>query len=201
MECPACGVILAKVRAAPPRLPAVAENPDTTFPLASPLSISPYAPPAAAIRDPEPAAPAAPTTEAGEISPQVLEALASMRPWLRFVVGYGFVTLTLMAIAAVACLVASAKAPKILPIALIYALYSILGFVLLLPLRRSVQVIPRLPELGARMTVETFVVEQGAFWRRTGLLLAAAVTLVAIGLILAVLFGGAAAVMKQLQGS
>jgi hypothetical protein len=189
-ECPACGVILAKVRALPP--PRAPE--------------SPYEPPAAAFREPEPPALAAaappppPAGTEGEISPRTLEALQDMRPWLRFMVGYGFVVLILIALGAVGTLLVSLKNPQMLSISLVYGFYAVIGWVFLLPLRRAAEAIRRLPDLGSRATVETFVAEQGAFWRRTGLFTAVMLCLAVFAVVLAILFGGLAA-MKQMSGS
>jgi hypothetical protein len=186
-ECPACGVILAKVRAPqPPRAPE-----------------SPYAPPAAVFHEPEPpalAAPPPPADTAGEISHRTLEALLDMRPWLRFMVGYGFVMLILVALGALGTLLAALKNPQMFSVSLIYGFYAVIGWVFLLPLRRAAEAIRRLPDLGPRATVETFVAEQGAFWRRTGLFTAVMLCLALLGVVLAILFGGLAA-MKQMSGS
>jgi len=202
MECPACGVILAKVRAVPPRLPDAADAVSPPMlPQPPPPAASPYAPPAAAITTSETLFPATPPAGArGEISPQTLQALDSVRPWLRFLVGYGFVVLTLTAIGAVVTLLVAGRNPKALPLAVIYGFYSVIGFAFLLPLRRSVEAVRRLAELGPRATVEGFIVEQGVFWRRTGILIAVMVTIAVIGFALAVVLGGAF-VLKQLQGS
>jgi hypothetical protein len=187
-ECPACGVILAKARALPP--PRVPE--------------SPYAPPA--YREPEPPALAAaappppPADTEGEISPKTLEALRDMRPWLRFVVGYGFVVLVLVALGAVGTLLAALKNPQLWSFFFVYGFYALIGWALLLPLRRAAEAIRRFPDLGPRATVEAFVIEQGSFWRRTGLLIAVMLCLVLLGVVLAILFGGLAA-MKQMSGS
>lgn len=184
-ECPACGVILAKVRAAPPPIPA-----------------SPYAPPAAAYREPVPpepvAAPPLPETAGmgGEISAKTLEALTALRPWLRFLVVYGFVLLVIMALAAVGSLFAAFRSPQMFPLAMVYGFYAAIGLAFLLPLQRSAEAIRQLPERGPRATVEAFAVEQGAFWRRTGLLTAVMLCLALLGVVLALLFGGLAALNR-----
>jgi hypothetical protein len=133
----------------------------------------------------------------GEITAKTIEALTRMRPWLRFLVGYGFVMLVLMALGAVGMLLAASRSPQLLPLALGYGFYALIGFAFLLPLRRSAEAIRRLAELGSRATVETFIVEQGTFWRRSGLLTAVVVALIAVGLVLAVLLGGFATLMKS----
>jgi len=191
-ECPACGVILAKVRTLPP--PRAPE--------------SPYTPPAAAFREPEPPALAAveppppPANTEGEISPRTLEALRDMRPWLRFMVGYGFVVLVLVALGAVGALLAALyfKKPQMFSLFLVYGFYALIGWAFLLPLRRAAEAIHRLPDLGPRATVEAFVAEQGAFWRRIGLFTAVMLCLALLGVVLAILFGGLAT-MKQMSGS
>jgi hypothetical protein len=176
-ECPACGVILAKIRTPPP--PRAPE--------------SPYAPSAAVFREPEPPALAAaappppPADTEGEISPRTLEALRDMRPWLRFVVGYGFVVLVLVALGAVGTLLAALKNPQMFSLFLVYGFYglipALIGWAFLLPLRRAAEAIRRLPDLGPRATVEAFVAEQEAFWRRTAVMLCLAL----LGVVLATL--------------
>ena len=205
MECPACGVILAKVRSVPPLLPSAAEAVPPPVPPQPPPreAASPYAPPAAPMTASETLYSGAPAPLAGgggEISPQTLQALTAMRPWLGFLVGYGIVMLTLMAFGAVVSLLVAGRNPKVLPLAVVYGFYSVIGFAFLLPLRRSAQAIRRLSERGPRATVEGFVVEQGVFWRRSGILTAVMVAILVIGFVLAVVLGGAA-VLKQLQGS
>jgi hypothetical protein len=195
-ECPSCGVILAKVRAtAPPRLP-----PDLQPPPPPPEAVSPYAPPAAALQAAPPPQlytgppPVAATGE--EISPRTLEALVALRPWLRFLVIYGFVALAFMGLGAAGMLMTGLSNPKMLPLAAVYGFYALIGLVFLLPLNRSVQAIRRLAENGPRMTLETFVSEQGIFWRRAGVMTVIMLCLVLLGLVLALFFGGMAAMMR-----
>ena len=103
-------------------------------------------------------------------SPRTLEALVALRPWLRFLVIYGFVVLVLMGLGAVGMLLTGLNNPSMLPLAAIYGFYSLIGLVFLLPLNRSVQAIRQLAENGPRATLETFVTEQGVFWRRAGVI-------------------------------
>jgi hypothetical protein len=195
-------VILSKVRAVSPRpTPVAVALPPQAPEQAPPPPPSPYAPPAAAMRETgafEPAgqlySPAA--GAGGEITAKTVEALTRMRPWLRFLVGYGFVVLALMALGAVGMLLGAARSPQMLPFALGYGLYALIGLAFLLPLRRSVEAIRRLAELGPRATIETFIVEQGTFWRRMGVLTAVMVALLAVGFFLAILLGGFATLMK-----
>jgi len=205
-ECPSCGVILAKVRATAPRLPPdpppnlPAAPPPALPPPPPPESLSPYAPPAADLRAPATiysgSAPPAPAGTGEEISPQTLEALVALRPWLRFLVIYGFVMLAFMALGAVGSCFAAVRSSQLMPLALIYGFYAAIGLIFLLPLNRSVEAIARLSENGPRRTLESFIVEQGTFWRRTGWLTAIMLCLAVIGVGLAVLLGGMATLAR-----
>jgi len=214
-ECPACGVILAKVRATAPRLPPdlppdlppglppglPMDLPPALPPPPPPEPVSPYAPPATALREPAATLYAGPvsSTPAGtgeEISPRTLEALVAVQPWLRFLVIYGFVMLAFMALGAVGSCFAAARNPRLMPIAVVYGFYAAIGLVFLLPLNRSVEAIRRLAQNGSRRTLESFIVEQGTFWRRTGWLTAIMLCLAVVGVVLAILLGGLAAMAR-----
>ena len=168
-ECPACGVILAKARPTSARV----------TPIAVPL---PAPPPAAetVYGGPEPAD--APGAVAAAISPQTLEALTRLRPWLRFMAGYGSVVSALMACAAFVSLFAAFSKPQLLAVTIAYGLYSVIGFSVIGPLHRASDAILQISALGPRAAVEAFAVEQGAFWRRIGL-----VTAISLGLALLLL--------------
>ena len=101
-----------------------------------------------------------------------------------------------MGLGAVGILLTGLRNPSMLPLAAVYGFYSLIGLVFLLPLNRSVQAIRQLAENGPRTTLETFVTEQGTFWRRAGIMTVIMLCLVLLGLVLAVVFGGLAAMMK-----
>jgi len=185
-ECPACGVILAKLKAATgvhrplhavPPLPSVASNP--------------YAPPAAQIEGPPsvPPPPLAAVPAQDVITRPTLEALETLRPWLRFLVVYGFVMLTIMLLAALGLLVFGMGKAETVPLAIFYFLYGVVGFSLLLPLHRSSAALGRIPYLGASSCLETFATEQSSFWRRSGLICVVMLVLIGAGLVFGVLAG------------
>jgi hypothetical protein len=198
-ECPACGIVLAKFKAPAPRV-APPHTPATPPPIpqavaapmipAQPLVHNPYVPPLANVEGFAPQPPMmAPAAPAGEITPATLAALDSARPWLRFVVGYGFVSVVILAISAFSMLVLASRNLELLPLSLIYFLAAGFSYAALLPLKRSSEAIGRLPWMGASAGLESFVVEQSQFWRRTGLLTAAALVLVVLGVLVAVAIG------------
>ncbi len=206
-ECPSCGVILAKVRATAPRLPPdpppdLPPNAPPAFPPPPPPEpLSPYAPPAADLRASAAtlysgSAASSPAGGGEEISPATVAALVALQPWLRFLVIYGFVMLAFMALGAVGSCFAAVRTPRLMPIAVVYGFYAAIGLVFLLPLNRSVDAIRRLAENGSRKTLESFIVEQGTFWRRTGWLTAIMLCIAVIGIVLAVLLGGLAALAR-----
>jgi len=205
-ECPACGVILAKVRATAPRLPpdlppSLPADLPPALPPPPPEPVSTYAPPAADLRVPaatmySASAPVSPAGVGEEISPRTLEALVALQPWLRFLVIYGFVMLVFMGLGAVGSCFAAVRNPQLMPIALIYGFYAAIGLVFLLPLNRSVDAIRRLAENGSRRTLESFIVEQGTFWRRTGWMTAIMLGIAVIGVALAILLGGLATLAR-----
>jgi len=205
-ECPSCGVILAKVRATAPRLPPdlppdLPASLPAALPPPPPEPVSPYAPPAADLRVPaatmySASAPFSPSGAGEEISPRTLEALVALQPWLRFLVIYGFVMLAFMGLGAVGSCFAAARNPQLMPIAIVYGFYAAIGLVFLLPLNRSVDAIRRLAENGSRRTLESFIVEQGTFWRRTGWLTAIMLCLAVVGVVLDILLGGMAALTR-----
>lgn len=189
-ECPACGVILAKLRQsagariAPPSLPPIA-------PAEAPVH-NPYVPPAAEVDRPaaQPGLAIPPMQQT--ISFATLAALDEARPWLRFLVGYGFVALTIMLIASVGLLVGATQKAELMPLALVYLLYGVIGFAILLPLRRSVQALRGLTMAEASVSLETFTIHQAQFWRRVGLLTAVTLVLVVLAMVIGIVAGLAA---------
>src|SRR5262245_17080717 len=176
IECPACGVILAKVRPAPPRAAAI---PDLSAPNPEAASVS------GIYAGPDPASASGP-----QLTEATLRALAAVRPWLRFMVVYGFVMLALAAVGAGTALIASFFQPKLLAAALLYGLYSAVGFSIILPLHRSTEALSRIDQLGPSAAVEAFAIAQGVFWRRSGLAVAVMLVLVLLVLVLGALMSG-----------
>lgn len=182
-ECPACGVILAKLRPAP-SLPRPTGALPPPFPATPP---NPYAPPVAPVEG-LPAPPPVPQPRVpvqDVITPMTLSALVDARPWIRFLVGYGFVMIALMLVGALGLLALGVAKPGMMPVALIYLLYGVVGLTVLLPLYRSTKALSQLGAYEASAVLETFAIEQSAFWRRSGLIcvvsLVFAVILLVIG--------------------
>lgn len=175
VECPACGVILSKLKAAsgvqrpvrPPMPPPLAPPPpQAELP-------NPYAPPAAPIESPPPPLPAALPAPAAAPAQDVITRLTlatfeTLKPWLRFVVGYGTVMNILLIIGGVGMGLLAAEKPPLMVVSLIYLVYGGIGFAVLQPLRRSSEAVTHLPFTGASAGVETFVKEMTVFWRRVG---------------------------------
>lgn len=191
-ECPACGVILSKLKAvAGLQRPIRPVPPLTAPPPPAPLS-NPYAPPAAPVEGlsvPVPLPVAAPVQD--PITRPTLEALAAMRPWVRFIAVCGLVLNTLTLLAALGLLFWSADKPDLMPIAIVYLIVAVVGFAILSPLNRSATALSSLHLQSASGCLEKFAVEQSSFWRRMGALCIA--YLVIIGAI--VVFGGLAGVL------
>ncbi len=192
-ECPACGIVLAKFRAA------AASAPPVPPPAAPQLYSAPATPPrlqpltAPRVHAPEqlavhpPAQPAAPP-----ITPDTLAALHSARPWLRFIVGYGFVVSILMVLVGAGFMVVGLARTELLAMGLIYLLYGAVGFALVLPLRRSVEPLRNVVSLGPSAALEQFAVHHATFWRRTGVITAILLGLTVIALLFVVVLGGLA---------
>ena len=190
VECPACGVILAKLKAVsglqrpvhpvPPPLPS--PSPVAPFPV---VQANPYAPPAAPVEGASvpPPLPVAPAPAQDVITRPTLAALEAARPWLRFLVIYGFIMISIMIVAAFGLLVFGLDRPEVMPLSLFYFLYGGLGFALLAPLHRSSEAIGRLSSLGASASLESFATEQSSFWRRTGLICVVFLVLLGLGVI------------------
>jgi hypothetical protein len=193
-ECPACGVILAKLKAIsglqrqirlePP--PLAVPPPLMSPPLAMAVAANPYAPPTAPIEGlsvPSPILAVPPAQDL--ITRPTLEALAAMRPWMRFLASCGLVLNVLTLLAALGLLFWSSDKPELMPIALIYLVAAGVGFVVLSPLNRSAAALSQLQLQSASSCLETFAVELATFWRRTGAICVAyliiVVLLVALG--------------------
>lgn len=197
-ECPACGVILAKLKAMSglqrqirPVPPLLAPPP----PLA--VAANPYAPPAAPVEGlsvPAPVPAAAPVQDV--MTRPTLEALAAMRPWMRFLAVCGLVLNTLTLLAALGLLFWSADKPDLLPIAIAYFIAASVGFAILLPLNRSAAALAGLGFQNASNCLETFAVEQSTFWRRMGALCIAYLVLIGIVVVLGGLAGVFAAASR-----
>lgn len=184
-ECPACGIVLAKYRTA-------AASPPPSRPPAAPPGAAPVQPRVQTLYQPpiqplvQPAAP--------PITPDTLAALHSARPWLRFIVGYGFVVSILMVLGGAGLMVGGLAKAELLAMGLIYLLYGAVGFALVLPLRRSVEPLRNVVSLGPSQALEQFAVHHATFWRRTGVITAIVLGLTVIALFFVVVLGGLAAV-------
>lgn len=186
-ECPACGVVLAKLK------------PAASAPPVQPLVQNPYVPPRADVEGaPSPPPVVAPRPQP-VITPATLVALDQARPWLRFIVGYGFVLLAVMLVAAVGLVFGASQKAELVPLAIFYFLYGVVGFAILLPLRRSAEAIRDLSMLDASATIglETFAIHQAQFWRRIGLVTAVSIVVVVLGILIAVAAGVASSSMTN----
>jgi hypothetical protein len=194
-ECPACGVVLAKLKQSAPPLRTSAPS-APPMPLAEMPVPNPYVPPTADVESTPAPIPLAASRPQPLITLATLEALHSARPWLGFIVGYGFVMLALMLVGAVGLLFGASKQAELTPLAIAYFLYALVGFAILLPLRRSAAAIRDMSMLdaSASLGLEAFAVQQAQFWRRIGLL--TVVSLVLIALIAAVAGAGIFSMME-----
>lgn len=183
-ECPVCGLVLAKFK-----------QPTSAIPV--PLVQNPYVPPTADVEGVPP--PVVASRPQPVITPATLVALDQARPWLRFIVGYGFVLLAIMLVAAVGMLFATSQKAELAPLAIFYFLYGMVGFAILLPLRRSAEAIRDLSMLDASATIglETFAIYQAQFWRRIGLVTAVSIVVVVLGILIAVAAGVASSSMTN----
>jgi len=172
LECPACGVILAKLKALSGLQRQVGAVPQPLAAPPPPAAISnPYAPPVAQVE-----APPAPLPTPVSAPPQdvitrpTLEALATMRPWMRFLGICGVIINTMTLLAALGLLFWSSGKPEVMPVALVYLVAAAVGFSILAPMNRSSAALSTLSAQGASGCLETFAVEQATFWRRLGVL-------------------------------
>jgi hypothetical protein len=185
-ECPACGVILAKLKA----VAGLSHQIRPVPPLAPPAN--PYAPPAAPVEGlsiPVPAAAPDPITR------PTLEAFAAMRPWVRFIAVCGLVINTLTLLVALGLLYWSGDKPDLLPVAIVYFFITAAGFAILSPLNRSATALGSLHLQNVSGSLETFAVEQSTFWRRMGALCIAYLVIIGIIVVLGGLAGTLAATL------
>lgn len=182
VECPACGVILAKLKAISGLQRPIQPVPP---PLATPAN--PYAPPVAPVEglSVQPPAPVAAPAQ-NLITWPTLDALATMRPWIRFLAVCGLLLNTLTLLAALGLLFWSGDKPELMPIALIYLVVAAVGFAIIAPLNRSATALAGLSSQGASGSLESFVSEQVAFWRRLGVLCIAYFAIIGIAVMLGV---------------
>lgn len=173
VDCPVCGIVLAKYR-----------PPGATEP---PREAAPPAPPPLPL-DTLVAHP--------PLSQATFDALRTVRPWIRFLAIYGIVVLVIMVLAGVAVLLRGLTEPKLLAAGVVYLIYGAIGFAVVLPLLRSAQALRDMPRLGAVFAVERYVAHQVVFWRRLGILTATLLALVGGLILLAAFFGGLAAVLR-----
>jgi hypothetical protein len=202
-ECPACGVILAKLKAAsglhrqiqPVSAPLAVPPP---LPARSPLSLvaNPYAPPAAAVEAstpplpaamPAPAAAAAPAPDM--ITPSTLETLDTLRSWLRFMSIYGLIVNGLCVIGGIVVGLNAGDEASSYVVSFIYLVYGVIGFFILQPLRRSADAVEHIPLKGASLGVETFVKEMTSFWRRIGWFCVGTLLLIGLGFVMGAFAG------------
>ena len=174
VECPYCGVILAKYRPPTSPLPTIAE---------------PAEAPAAAV-------PVSEYSEAPRISAATIDSIQRMRPWLRFLAVYGFIVLGLMLVGGFVMLLSGLNNPRLLPLGLVYFAYGFIGFAIVLPIHRSAIAISELPRSGASLALETLAAHQLAFWRRSGILTVVGLVIAVVGVVLAILFGVMAALSR-----
>jgi hypothetical protein len=194
-ECPACGIVLSKYRdraETPPAATGAAPPP-------SPGDHNPYAPPGAPLVDAggelyrgEPAG------AAGGITSATLQALEKTRPWLRFLVGYGFVLVALIFVGALAVLVGGIAtgaggetAALVIGYAVGYLFYALVILAILMPLRRSAQALRDIGGSDLSGALESFTVHQATFWRRTGILIAVGVAIMVVAVIVMMLAAAA----------
>lgn len=165
VECPSCGVVLAKARS----------RPSTAAEL-------------------EAQAPAeklfAAATAAPVISLETIEALQRARPWVRFFVIYGYTILTIVLLGGLALLLDAADKPKLAPLAVIYLLYACLGFAVVAPLGKSAADLRRLGDAPAD-GLQSFAINNAAFWRRAGIITLVLFLIVAVSVIAVVVLGAA----------
>jgi hypothetical protein len=200
-ECPACGVILAKLkptgempipasRPAPPPPPQPTAGVAAGAPPAAPSvptagATDPYAPPRAPLER-RPILPI-PAPDPMVITRPTLDALESARPWIGFVAVFGLVINFLMLVAAAAMMIYGSDNPKVVPIALVYFVSAAVGFVVLFPLRGSASALGRVAKEGAASCLEAFAIQHATFWRRTGAICVAYLLIAGIAVLLGVL--------------
>lgn len=182
LDCPRCGIILAKFRPTQEETPAHGAEPPAD---------------GATTGNPEVYSGEAPSFAAGPgavygagavaISRPTIDSLSSARPWLNFLGGYLMVISALMVLGAVALVVLDPGGGELGAFSLVYMFEAALVLVLAMPLKRSGKALENLSTRNVAPAVEEFAEAQASFWRRAGW-----ITL--ISLILAIL-GATAAIM------
>lgn len=219
LECPACGIVIAKYLALgtgevpvvhdggdvpglapeedptpgfapPPPSPSTpAEGTVAPPPPASPEN--PYAPPMAEVA-PQEAAPGEILASADVITQLTVESLVNARPWMRFLVIYGWLMIGFIILGGLGVLIsAPGGSTEGLVLFLVYLFYTLVGLALLLPMARSTSALKGLGTYQTSEALEGFAVNQAKFWRRSGII--AAIGLVLMGLLLLLLFVGVGA--------
>jgi hypothetical protein len=189
-ECPACGIVLAKYRE---RGEAPSGFTGTEPPPPPPGDHDPYTPPDAPLVDAGGTLYGSePVAMEGGITSGTLDALKKTRPWLRFLVGYGFVVVALMIVGAVAMLIGGAfSSAELASLALGYLFYALIGLALLMPLRRSSQALRDVDGSDLSGVLESFTEHQATFWRRTGILFAVGVAIMVLAIVVMLLAAAA----------
>jgi phosphatidylserine synthase len=118
-----------------------------------------------------------------------MAALRSARPWLRFVVVYGYVMTSIMILAAIGLLIYSFSDPRSFVIGLVYVLNGVLSLLFLTPLQQSSRALRTMTVGTVNASLEHFAQAQCRFWRMAGILSAITLALLAIVFAAAVLVG------------
>ncbi len=179
VECPNCGVILAKARAT-----------TATAPGPSPVLAPAAAPPGATAQ----AAPSRHITLAAALS------LKNMRLGQRLTQIYllvGTVLCSLLATISFALAPLTEKAGlTALALSLAYGVYALILAAFWAPLGRSVKVLGQIDDLPTSLQLETFLHEQGTFWRRTGIASAFLLGATALGIVAAIVLPSLLATLR-----
>lgn len=196
MECPACGVVIAKHRSPPPpqdppaapvpaaMVPAVpdpaapAARPNPYAPPPRPQPANPYAPPTALIEALEP-----PSPPGEAVTPPTVEALEATKPWIRLIVHSGACITILAFLAGARLFVANNLPPEAQSLSLFYFLYAGIGIALLLPMSRSAETLDWLQTHRPSICLEAYAKEQAELWRRTAIVYIAAFALLVVGVV------------------
>jgi len=198
VECPSCGVILAKLKSGlqrqlrPMSTPVAAPPPLSVQPPLS-LAPNPYAPPVTPVEALPPLPGAVPVPAAAQapdaITPSTLETFSTLRRWLRFMSVYGLIVNGLCVIGGIFVGINAGDDAPMYLVSFVYLVYGVIGFFILQPLRRSADAIEHIPLKGASIGVETFVKEMTSFWRRIGWFCAGTLLLIGLGFVMGVFAG------------
>ena len=187
-ECPYCGVILSKVKA------------DPAGDLAPPMDPGPenvYSAPESAFAESQVLLGG---SIEGAVTQATLDALRKGRPWMRLLVGYGFVIAAFVLVAAVAVLAVGVVSQDneavgaTAGLGLAYLLYFGLILWLTLPLLRASGAVRKIETHGVAQGLEHYAVQLASLWRRAGILVL--IGLILIGLV--ILLAGAGALFAVL---